>query len=257
MTPDAAIERLAGTDRLLVALDFDGTMSPLVDEPMQARMHPRARVAYDALRQTSATTVAFVSGRSLHDLRIIAEHDDDSDVLLAGSHGAERWTPSDASPEEPTVAERAMRDDIRARAEAIAAGVPGAWIEPKTFGFAVPTRTVAPPLRGELHARIDELVATRAPNWRRRTGHDIVEYAFRDIGKDDAVAWLREATDATAVLFAGDDITDEDALRTLGAQDVGVRVGAGETSAAVRVDGIPELADMLVRLARARGPRRE
>ncbi|GAA3020645.1 trehalose-phosphatase [Microbacterium dextranolyticum] len=257
MIPDDAITRLADAPRLLVALDFDGTMSTLIDDPMQARMHPRARVAFDALRQAPGTTVALVSGRSLHDLRVIAEHEDDSDVLLAGSHGAERWTPDGASPEEPTLQERTVRDELRARAESIAASVPGAWIEPKTFGFAVPTRTVAPPLRGDLHARIDDLVATRAPGWRRRTGHDIVEYAFRDIGKDDAVAWLRQATDASAVLFAGDDITDEDALRALGTDDVGVRVGAGETAADVRVDDIPELAEMLVRLAQARGQARE
>ena len=40
------IVRIAGTDRLLVALDFDGTLAPLVDEPMTARM--TVRVGEDA-----------------------------------------------------------------------------------------------------------------------------------------------------------------------------------------------------------------
>ena len=98
------------------------------------------------LTVTPATTVALVSGRSLSDLRVIAEHGDDSVLLLAGSHGAEHWTPADGTRHpaagEPTAAERAERDRLRAEAEALVAGVPGAWIEPKTFGFAVPSRTV-------------------------------------------------------------------------------------------------------------------
>jgi hypothetical protein len=56
------------------------------------------------------------------------------------------------------------------------------------------------------------------------------------------------------VLFAGDDVTDEDALRSLQPGDVGVRVGPGETAATVRVAGIPELAALLTRLARERTP---
>ena len=116
----------------------------------------------------------------------------------------------------------------------------------------MPTRTVAPAERAGVEASVDALVAAEAPHWRRRTGHHIVEYAFRDEGKDAGVAWLRDRTDATAVLFAGDDVTDEDALRSLVPGDVGVRVGAGETAAIVRVAGIPELADLLARLAQDR-----
>ena len=87
-------------------------------------------------------------------------------LLLAGSHGAEHWTPADGTRHpaagEPTAAERAERDRLRAEAEALVAGVPGAWIEPKTFGFAVPSRTVAADERAELHARVDALMAAQA-----------------------------------------------------------------------------------------------
>lgn len=119
------------------------------------------------------------------------------------------------------------------------------------------SRTVAAPDRQGMHDRVDALMSEEAPAWRRRTGHHIVEYAFRDVGKDAAVQWLRRETGATAVLFAGDDVTDEDALATLEPGDVGVRVGAGDTAASVRVDGIPQLAEMLVHLAHERSRRRE
>lgn len=261
MTPRQAVSTLAATERLLVALDFDGTLSPLVDAPMDARMLPAARAALEALTVTPATTVALVSGRSLADLRVIAEHRDDSPILLAGSHGAEHWVPGGEPGGEPgdgpSVAERAERDRLRAAAEDLIAGIPGAWIEPKEFGFAVHSRTVAAADRAAVNDRVDALMVDEAPTWRRRTGHRIVEYAFRDVGKDAAVAWLRARTGATAVLFAGDDVTDEDALASLDAGDVGVRVGAGDTAASVRVDGIPELAALLVLLAHERSALQE
>lgn len=258
MTPDDGVAKLARTPRLLVALDFDGTLSPLVDEPMSARMLPEARAAIDALLEAPETRVALVSGRTVNDLRIIAEHEDGSPILLAGSHGAEQW-PQAPEPDEDAVdaATRALRDDLRARAEALVAGGDGAWIEPKEFGFALHTRLSDPAVAQRQHAEVDALVAAHAPDWRRRTGRDLLEFSFRHDGKDGAVARLREQTDATAVLFAGDDVTDEDALRSLGPDDVGVRVGAGETVASVRVDGIPQLAAMLVRLAHERSVPRE
>ena len=257
MTPRQAVSTLAATERLLVALDFDGTLSPLVDAPMDARMLPAARAALEALTVTPATTVALVSGRSLADLRVIAEHRDDSPILLAGSHGAEHWVPGGEPGDGPSVAERAERDRLRAAAEDLIAGIPGAWIERKEFGFAVHSRTVAAADRAAVNDRVDALMVDQAPTWRRRTGHRIVEYAFRDVGKDAAVAWLRARTGATAVLFAGDDVTDEDALASLDAGDVGVRVGAGDTAASVRVDGIPELAALLVLLAHERSALQE
>ncbi|WP_341998762.1 trehalose-phosphatase [Microbacterium sp. LWH7-1.2] len=250
---DDAIARLAASDRLLVALDFDGTLSPLEDEPMDARMLPAARDAVDALVATPDTIVAFVSGRSLVDLRVIAEHGDGSRELLAGSHGAEFWIPGEgiASHGEDE-AGVALRDALRGHAEDATAHLEGVWIEPKTFGFGVHTRRATTEAAAEANRLVDEIVAAEAPHWRRRTGHNIVEFAFRHEGKDSAIAELRERVGATAVLFAGDDVTDEDALASLGEGDVGVRVGEGQTSATVRVADIAALAALLQRLAAAR-----
>ncbi|HKP05707.1 MAG TPA: trehalose-phosphatase [Microbacterium sp.] len=250
---DDAIARLAASDRLLVALDFDGTLSPLEDEPMDARMLPAARDAVDALIATPDTIVAFVSGRSLVDLRVIAEHDDASQELLAGSHGAEFWIPGEgiASHGEDD-ADVALRDALRGHAEDATAHLEGVWIEPKTFGFGVHTRRASAEAAAEANRVVDAIVSAEAPQWRRRTGHNIVEFAFRHEGKDSAIAELRERVGATAVLFAGDDVTDEDALASLGEGDLGVRVGEGQTSAAVRVADIAALAALLHRLAETR-----
>ena len=248
-----AIAGVAASDLLLVALDFDGTLSPLADEPMDARMLPAARDAVNAVVAAPDTVVAFVSGRSLVDLRVIAEHDDASRVLLAGSHGAEFWIPGEGLQSHgEDEADVALRDAMRSHAEAATAELDGVWIEPKTFGFGVHTRRATAEAAAEANRLADEIVAAEAPHWRRRTGHNIVEFAFRHEGKDSAIAELRERVGATAVLFAGDDVTDEDALASLGADDLGVRVGDGPTAAAVRVPDIAALADLLKLLAAER-----
>ena len=65
----------------------------------------------------------------------------------------------------------------------------------------------------------------------------------------DLLARLREAVGATAVLFAGDDVTDEDALRSLGEGDLGIRVGPGETAASHRVADPAAIGRLLGELA--------
>lgn len=254
----SALQRVAASDRLLVALDFDGTVSPLVDDPMTARMLPVARTAIDALLATRDTVVAFVSGRSLADLRVIAEHSDDSRVLLAGSHGAEFWVPGQGAVKPDDDAEEvALRDLLRRHAQEATSRLDGIWIEPKAFGFGVHTRRADAASAAAAYEAVDAIVRAEAPQWRRRTGHNIVEYAFRHEGKDTAIAELRTRVGSTAVVFAGDDITDEDALRSLGPGDLGVRVGAPPSAASVFVADIKELATLLEDLATERASAQE
>ncbi|MFN3948136.1 trehalose-phosphatase [Microbacterium sp.] len=250
---DATIEAVATTDTLLIALDFDGTLSPLVDEPMSARMTPGARAVVDELAALPRTVVALVSGRSLGHLREISEHGDDSPLWLAGSHGAQYWVPGsgfEASADDS--ADLALRDRLQQKVLEGTADMSGVWIEPKEYGLGVHTRTADAETAAAARALADRLVAAEAPAWRRRTGHDILEFSFRHEGKDSAIARLRERLGATAVLFAGDDVTDEDALRSLGDADLGVHVGGGETAATLRVDDIDAFVAVLDAVARLR-----
>ncbi|WP_439592452.1 trehalose-phosphatase [Microbacterium sp.] len=258
LSREEGLGRIAHADRLLIAVDFDGTLSHLHDEPMKARMIPAARAAIERLSALPDTTIAFVSGRSLHDLREIAEHGDDSPILLAGSHGAEFWVPGEGALEpDADEVDDELRDVLYRHAVAATDGMEGVWIEPKTFGLGVHTRTATPETAAAADAAVDAIVAAEAPHWRRRTGKNIVEYAFRHEGKDSAIAALRERVGATAVIFAGDDVTDEDALVSLGEADLGVHVGASESAASVFVDDVEDLAAFLDELATERAYERE
>lgn len=257
-TADEALRAIAATPRLVVALDFDGTASPLVPDPMAARALPEVAAQVARLAAMPDTVVAYVSGRSMHDLREITEHTDDSPIALAGSHGAQYWFPGtgEADATGPDTAE-GDREELWAAARPIIDRHEGAEFEPKTFGMGVHTRTATGEVEKEVFAEIDALVAERFPHWRRRAGHRVLEFSSRTEGKDAAMAALRERFDATGILFAGDDVTDEDAMRVLTDGDLGVRVGPGDSAAVLRVGNPQEMAQLLEALADERASRRE
>ncbi len=257
-TADAALSAIASTPRLVVALDFDGTASPLVPDPMAARALPEVAAQVARLAALPDTLVAYVSGRSMHDLRVITEHDDDSVIALAGSHGAQYWYPGtgDADASGPESAE-GEREELWAAARPIIDRYEGAEFEPKTFGMGVHTRTATPEVEHAVFAEVDALVAERFPHWRRRSGHRVLEFSSRNEGKDAAMAALRAHFDATGILFAGDDVTDEDAMRVLTDADLGVRVGPGESAAVLRVENPQQMAQLLETLADERTSQRE
>ncbi|GEK85214.1 trehalose-phosphatase [Microbacterium aerolatum] len=257
-TADDALTAIATTPRLVIALDFDGTASPLVPDPMAARALPEVKVQLDRLAALPDTFVAYVSGRSMHDLRVITEHADDSIVSLAGSHGAQYWFPGIGDSDAPgSSTEDGAREELWAAAQPIVDRYEGVGLEPKTFGMGIHTRRATPEVEAAAFAEIDALVAERFPHWRRRSGHRVLEFSSRVEGKDTAMSVLREQFDATGILFAGDDVTDEDAMRVLQSGDLGVRVGPGETAAAVRVDTPQDIAALLEALASERAAGRE
>ncbi|MEV4667128.1 trehalose-phosphatase [Microbacterium sp. LWO12-1.2] len=255
--PDADVSAVAATERLVVALDFDGTASPLVPDPMAARALPEVAAQVARLAALPNTVVAYVSGRSLHDLREITEHDDDSVIVLAGSHGAQYWFPGEADAGGDSSDDDGAREELWAAARPIIERHEGAEFEPKTFGMGVHTRRADREVEKQVFAEIDELVAERFPHWRRRAGHRVLEFSSRTEGKDAAMATLRERLGATGIVFAGDDVTDEDAMRVLGDGDLGVRVGPGESAAAIRVENPQQIALLLEALADERAALQE
>jgi trehalose 6-phosphate phosphatase len=245
-----ALDRLARTPRLLVALDFDGTLAPPVDDPELARAVPEARAAVLALLAVPNTRVALVSGRALESLEHVADLPDD--VLLIGSHGVEIRLDSPDAELTLEPHELVQRDVLSDVLEQVADAVDDIWIEEKPAGFALHTR-----LATERNSRIAHLVAMQearaeVEDVKVRSGKDVLEFSVRSNTKGEAVEHLRQYTKATAVFYAGDDVTDEDAFAALGAGDFGLKSGPGETAAAHRVTGPAEVARVLAELARLR-----
>lgn len=246
-----ALRELARARRLLVAVDFDGTLAPTVDDPAQARALPEARAAVLQLLALPRTRVALVSGRALDSLIEVAEAPDET--LLVGSHGLELRL------DEPDDALR-LDDLDRDRVAALRAALTGVaddfdeiWLEAKPAGFALHTRLAAEDDARRAHLEALHEAEAAVEGLTVRPGKDVLEFSVRSSSKGEAIEHLRRYTGADAVFYAGDDVTDEDAFAVLLADDVGVKSGPGPTAAAYRVAGPAEVAVALQALATLRG----
>jgi trehalose 6-phosphate phosphatase len=241
------LRELARVRRLLVALDFDGTLAPEVDSPDAARAIPEARSAVLRLLALPNTRVALISGRSLRSLIAVADLPDST--LLVGSHGIEIRLDD---PYERVSLDTAEMEQVEVLHEVlgeVADAIDQVWLEVKPAGFALHTR-----LATEHDSRVAHLVAlseaqAEVDSLTVRQGKNVVEFSVRSTTKGEALEHLRRYTAADAVFYAGDDVTDEDAFAALTPDDLGVKSGPGATEAPFRVAGPDEIALVLSTLA--------
>ena len=203
----------------VVALDYDGTLAPIVDRPSEAVPAPGAVEVLEALAP-QVRAVALVTGRPADVVVELAGLHSVPGLVVLGQYGAQRWSGGElTSPEElPAVAAaRAALPDVLA--------AEGAELEDKGLSLVVHTRRCADPL-GALQ-RLEEAVGAAAGELEVHRGRLVLE--LRPPGYDKRAALLSLCDPLpSAVLFAGDDLGDlpafdaVDELRAAGA--VGVTV---------------------------------
>ncbi len=222
-------ERLAER-RPFVALDYDGTLTPIVERPELATLSDDMRRAVKAL--SDRYPVAVISGRDRPDVESLLGLDG---VYVAGSHGFDIGGPAGRrlslrrGDEHLPALDRAEAS-LRPQVEAI----PGARIERKAYSIAVHHRGLDEARAKRVAEAVDRVLADHE-GLRKRAGKKIFELQPDiDWHKGRALCWLMEALDLDGPdvlpLYLGDDATDEDAFRALQPDGVGVLVkGGGET----------------------------
>lgn len=235
---DGALRALAARRPLLLASDYDGVLAPLVGDPSAAVPAPGAADALARLAEVDGVTVALVSGRGVDDLQRTSGLT--GPYRWVGSHGAEFDGPL-------TGPLAARRDALAELLRPLVDGTPGALLEVKPASVAVHVRQVvdrsaAAGLLAEAEHRVDSSLTLKP-------GKEVLEIAVTDADKGSALVRLRDELGASAVLYLGDDVTDEDAFRALGPDDVTVKIGDGETTARYRVGEPADAIALLHRLA--------
>ena len=245
-----ALRQIANAEKLLVALDFDGTLAPHVDRPEDARAVEGAREAVARLLDFPGVRVALVSGRALVSLQHVA--DPPSEVLLTGSHGIEVQLDSPDIELNLVATELEQLDTLARVLDRIAGSVSGTLIERKPAGMALHTRLAKPHDSRTVQREAREQLSELLPGLTVREGKNVLEFSVRSSTKGEALERLRQHTGADRVLYAGDDVTDEDAFAVLQEGDLGLKIGPGASLADYRVRGPEEVAQMLEILAELR-----
>jgi trehalose 6-phosphate phosphatase len=266
VTPEGAAALAAIAEdpgRALIALDFDGTLAPIVSEPAAARPQPGALPALQRLA-TAVGALAIVTGRPASVAVELGGFAGIPGLIVIGHHGWERWEHGElTSPPPPPEIARARERLPGVLAEA---GAPdGTWVEDKSHALVVHTRRTPDPeaalarLIGPLGEFADQIGLDCKP------GRLVIELRARGVDKGTAITSLADERDPAAVLFAGDDLGDipafeaVHALRDTGRAGVAVCSASGEVTtlaahADLVVDGPAGITALLVRLADAVQP---
>ena len=212
-------EFVAAADRCAVGLDFDGVLSPIVDDPAEAHIHPGAAEVLVELAD-AVRAVAVITGRparqalALGDLDTVGAEIDGRgrELFVFGQYGNERWSSTQrrvVSPRPPKGLSSFQRElpSLLARADAA-----DALVEEKGLAVAVHTRQLPDPqgARDRLLEPMRQLAEQHGLVL--EPGRNVVEVRSSSMSKGHAVRTFVAEQEAEGFLFVGDDLGDLDAF---------------------------------------------
>lgn len=262
---------LAALSGTVVACDFDGTLSPIVDDPTRAHIHPDAGEVLVELAP-HVLGIAVVTGRPARQVLDLGGLEDVADQVakvgtelhVFGQYGNERWSSSNrriVGPRPPHGLATFERDLPRLLRRAHAAE---AFIEDKGLAVAVHTRRMEDP-EGAFERLLPVLRgAAEQHDLTVEPGRNVIEVRSPGMDKGLAVDRLVDELQARGILFAGDDLGDVEAFESVaawakeGLATLLVCSASDEQSALVPlsdvvVPGPDGVLDLLRSLARAAG----
>jgi trehalose 6-phosphate phosphatase len=228
----------------LVGLDYDGTLAPIVADPLAARAHPGAAAALRRL-STHVGTLAVITGRPAETAVELGGLADVPGLVVLGHYGAERWESGVLSAPPPPEGLAAVRRALPGVLTA-AGAPPGIWVEDKGYAVAVHTRRTADPDRTLALLRTPLAALAERTELAVEPGRMVLELRPAGMDKGAALAKLVADRRPRAVMFGGDDLGDLAAFATVRALRstgiAGVTVCSGSAEAPV----IAESADLVV-----------
>lgn len=249
---EALVATLAALERpLLLALDVDGTLSPIVRDPDLATIPAPTLSTLASLAKAPMVEVAIITGRDLHSLSRMEQLEG---VWRALEHGGSVIAPGEAPSRSELTDEH--RDALARFRQWVDTHAADAFIEYKPQAIAVHVRAIA-----ENDAERAERLLREADEFALRLGLQVRRgKALREAeavshDKGSALREIFDRSGARSVFFAGDDLTDFPAIDFASAHGVGAFVRSDEqsdepSSSAVLLQGVDEVAAVLSQLLR-------
>jgi trehalose 6-phosphate phosphatase len=228
---DGLSRRLAGKTPA-VFLDYDGTLTPIVDRPEDALISESMRAAVRGLAERCPVCV--VSGR---DRRVVQELMGIDDLIVAGSHGFDIWSPAGGALQREEGAGFAdLLEEVKKRLHREMDPIEGALVEPKKTSVAAHYRLVSEEERPRVKEIVDAVLAEHPDELKVTPGKMVFEIQPNvEWDKGRAVLYLLAALDLdrddVVPMYLGDDITDEHAFEALAGaspRGIGIFVGAAD-----------------------------
>jgi trehalose 6-phosphate phosphatase len=222
--------KIARAKRIVLFLDYDGTLTPIRPTPQQARLASPARQVLRKLGSCKGVFITIVSGRSLREVRNCVRV---SGIYYAGNHGMEIAGPGVFFVQPQAKAAKPLMRKIKRSLQRGLAGMEGVWVEDKGLTLTIHFRQASRSIAGEIEATVRAIVQRllRQKRIRLTTGKKVLEIRPPvRWNKGSYVRWYLKRLNASKdgpifSLCIGDDVTDEDAFRAIRRGGVAVRVG--------------------------------
>jgi trehalose 6-phosphate phosphatase len=197
--------------RVLVAVDFDGTLAPIVERPEDARPVPGA---VDVLTGLAARIgqLALISGRGAEEVVGLAGVGEIHGILVLGHYGLQQWREGRLSSPDPDPGIATAR---RRLPELLANAAEGVYVEDKVHSLAVHSRPAREPQRAldDLAPALRDL-ATQT-GLEAVPGRYVLELRPPGVDKGTALRRLIDEVRPAVVVYAGDDLGDLPAVRVV------------------------------------------
>jgi trehalose 6-phosphate synthase/phosphatase len=248
---EQALGRLLTAPRLLLALDYDGTLVDFTTSPSAAAPDAALKALLAQLCARPGTHVHVISGRSRESLEAFLG------ALPLGLH-AEHGLFSRRSAGEPWRARSEVpppwMEVVRPLIKAAVRRTDGAMLEEKSGSLAFHYRATEPQLSARRAAELKQqlLAHPLAGSFDVLEGNRVLEVRQRGVNKGVVVPALLEGEQEAAVLAIGDDRTDEDLFMALPPGAVSIHVGSGQSAARFHVPDVAAVRALLRRFVEAR-----
>jgi trehalose-phosphatase len=245
---------VAGEGRLLLMTDYDGTLTPIVDDPADAILAEETREQLLRIARSPRGSVAVISGRGLEDLR---ERVAIPEVIYAGCHGLEIAGPGLEFRHPDALAQQAMLCAVGETLARRAPGVTGMRVEAKGLAVAVHYRHVAPDEIRRVEIELARAISEQGSRLKIFHGTKVIEVLPQVAWtKGECARWIQEhvlpaGAGPALWLYLGDDWTDEHAFEVLKGLALTIRVGdtVPASKAAYRLSDVGEVQELLGALA--------
>jgi trehalose-phosphatase len=221
--PETVAKKIASPAKLLIVLDFDGTLSPLAETPGQARLDPRFKAILKELSALKGVSIFVLSGRALP---VVKKMVGLRGIYYGGNHGMET-VGKDFRYTDPKATQ--LKDVVKAVTKGLKVIFPtgsGVLIENKGLTASIHYRQLEGVGKRFFFKRMHvvKVLSKDLPVlWRK--GHEVIEILPREaMHKGDAVIRLSKKLSGPVTLAVGDDATDEDMFRALGSRGISIRV---------------------------------